>query len=128
MSGTAEQVVWEEREESVDANSLFAKLKPLTDEQKSKGYYFELKAGDAVEGVIAGTEVNKFGKLEYRITSFKDGKTIVLANAGNLQRRIEDKGLTVGDAIRIEYNGKKPMKSGQYKGTLAHNFTVLGEA
>ncbi len=127
MSGTANQVVWEESEEQGAANELFIKLKPLTDEQKSKGYYQELTVGGAIEGTLTAVGVNKFGKDEYRIAAFTDGKTFVIANAGNLAYRLKEKGINVGDAVRIEYNGKTPMSSGKYKGTPAHNFNVLGE-
>jgi hypothetical protein len=123
----AMNVQWD-TEDANNGNELFAKLKPLTEEQAEKGYYLEIKAGDVVEGILASVGVNKFGKEEYRIDSFTGGKTVVLANAGNLAYRIKEKNIAIGDALRITYNGKTPMASGKYKGTPAHNFSVVGEA
>ncbi len=129
MSGaqSQESVVWESQEGG-NGNELFAKLKPLTEEQETKGYYLEIKVGDSIEGTLTSVGVNKFGKEEYRITPFDGGQAVVLANAGNLAYRIKEKGINIGDAVQITYNGKTPMASGKYKGTPAHNFTVLGEA
>ncbi len=123
----AEEVVWASDEGSA-GNELFAKLKPLTEEQEAKGYYMEIKVGDSIEGTLTATGINKFGKEEYRITPFDGGQTVVLANAGNLAYRLKEKGINIGDAVQITYNGKTPMASGKYKGVPAHNFTVLGEA
>ena len=123
----AANVKWE-NDESITGNELFAKLKPLTEEQAGKGYYLEVKEGDSIEGVLTAIGVNKFGKEEYRIDTFTTGKTVILANAGNLAYKMKEKGINIGDAVQITYNGKTPMSSGKYKGTPAHNFTVLGEA
>jgi hypothetical protein len=126
LEAGAANVRWDE--EASTANAVYVKLTPLNEEQTTKGNYLSLDKGGSIEGILVGTGVNKYGKDEYKIQRFTDNKTLVIANAGNLKYKMTDKGINVGDAVRITYNGKTPMSSGKYKGTPAHNFTVAGEA
>lgn len=110
------------------SNSVFLKLNPLKEEQEGKEHYRQLQIGDAIEGTLVESRVNKFQKQEYVIRPFDGTKDLVLAQAGNLTFRLKEKNINIGDAVRITYNGKNPMQSGQFKGTMAHNFSVQGEA
>ena len=109
----------------------YVKLKPLTDEQASKGYYQSINEGGSIEGYLRGTRLStgKYaGKLEYVIESLDGSKTWVIANAGNLKASITRKGIEIGDALRITYRGKQVAKTGPFAGTAMHNFSVVGEA
>lgn len=115
---------------SREDNSVFIKLKALTDDQKSKGFYRQLEAGQAIEGILkkAGPVTSKFGtKNQYVIEEFVTGANVVIEQAGNLTARLNGKNVKVGDAVQINYLGKSPLKSGAFAGTPAHNFRVETE-
>ena len=107
------------------ANStVYTKLGDLSSEQQEKGYYVSLASGGSIAGVLAGSVKNKFGKNDYSIER-ADGKTQVIAGAGNLDRQLA--AVTPGTYVVITYNGMKEIQSGQWKGKDSHNFLVEKE-
>lgn len=86
-----------------------------------------LKPEEVGDNPVIGTylesfqQETKFGiKTNYKIDT--DNGLVVVNGAGNLgflMKQIEP-----GSRIKIEYNGKTPMKKGNYKGTPAHDFSV----
>lgn len=109
-------------------NATFIKLKPLSPEQESRGYYRQLQEGGVIEGILKNVaEVpgykNIGTKTQFTIEEFTGG-TVIIENAGNLKARIEAQNVNVGDALQVTYLGKFPMKSGAFKGTEAHSFKV----
>lgn len=112
----------------MNPNTVFLKLVELNEEQKVKGFYQQLQVGEPVEGILEKVGTNKFGKAEYTLAELNSERKLVLATAGNLAFKIKDKGIKIGDAVQITYNGKNKATTGEYKGTAMHNFTVLGEA
>jgi hypothetical protein len=89
----------------------------------------DLNPGDvAAQGQFDAIVANpKTKKNDYRILQMDDegnltGTTLIVNGAGNLAFRMKD--IQLGEIIQIEYVGKSAMKSGPFKGTLAHNFEV----
>lgn len=95
-----------------------------------------VKAGDLAANQVAGQGIF-LGMVENPRTKKKDvklsetddagnetGRTIIINGAGNLEYRM--KKAVVGSLIRVVYEGKTPLQSGPFKGTLAHNFDVQG--
>tara|TARA_R110000824_G_scaffold17339_5_gene70569 strand:+ start:4975 stop:5328 length:354 start_codon:yes stop_codon:yes gene_type:complete len=84
----------------------------------------EERTGIVVEGTYVESLPNQFDdkKSDYKFTDEKGGVTI-LNGAGNLGFKM--KNVNAGDFVQISYNGKKEIKSGKMKGTMAHNFEVL---
>lgn len=105
-------------------NTVYTKLRDLTDAEAAKGIYVSLAAGGSVAGVLEGSEEDNYGKTAYSI-KLGNGKTQVVTGAGNLGRQLAS--VAKGTYVQITYNGKQEMKSGQWKGKESHNFTVLKE-
>ena len=99
-------------------------------------------SGVMVKGIYLGrTEKDKYGKSNFKFQAtaagsaiskdlnevdYAAGTTVIINESGNLDYRL--RGTKEGDELTVIYEGKTPMKSGVYKGTLANNFQVLKKA
>lgn len=102
----------------------YARLRPLKDAEMQSGNCVEIKPGDLVAGVYVKSFVDeKFGKTNFVILT-KTGEIVL--TGGNLGSRMNE--VKPGAYVEITYKGKSEMKSGKWKGTKAHNFTVDYEA
>lgn len=82
------------------------------------------EAGPILEGTFVDSMPNKYNnsKLDFKFET-EDGKTIILNGAGNLGYNM--KLVNVGDYVQVLYHGKKEATTGNYAGTLMHQFDVL---
>ena len=89
--------------------------------------------GDYVVGVLKDTYIDKFKKecflvevieADFKKTdeSFKEGDLVGLNHAGGLVFSLKD--VPMGSVVRIEYNGKDILDSGEYEGSEVHTFKV----
>jgi hypothetical protein len=80
--------------------------------------------GDLLEGTFLEAIENKYdpNKYDYKFEQ-EDGTIVIVNHAGNLAHRMKE--VSPGDFCKIVYEGKKEMKKGTYKGTMAHSFDVL---
>src|SRR6185312_7399150 len=89
-----------------------------------------LEKGKTITGTYERSFVNKaskFNKGGSRITYLvrgEDGKLFGLPNAGSLDKGMAQ--LAEGSKVKITYQGMAPMKAGEFAGTDAHTFIVLG--
>lgn len=88
----------------------------------------QFEPGDTmVEGKFRG-ELNGMYGIQYEFEDDK-GEIIVLSSWGQLKYKMSF--VTVGDTVKVQYEGKEEMPSGPYKGQGVHQFTVMvldGEA
>lgn len=83
------------------------------------------EAGSPIlEGTFTDSMPNKYNnsKLDFKFET-DDGKTIILNGAGNLGFNM--KLVNVGDYVQVIYHGKREATTGNYAGTLMHQFEVL---
>lgn len=80
-----------------------------------------LNAGDALEGVYAGSYENKkFGNTVHKLRTAEG--LVALPNATQLNNAL--KGITEGTKLYIVYNGKNKIQTGKFAGKEAHSFEV----
>ena len=104
----------------------FARTSELTEEQAASGNLIGLVPGSTISGTFSSTYVDeKFRKNNFVITQL-DGSNVVVAQSGNLGVKMSE--VPAGSYVEITYKGKSPMKSGNFKGTLAHNWLVQYDA
>ncbi len=106
------------------ANTTYIKLKPLTDDQVEKGIYQALNVGDSISGNLVSTFVDDYKKTNF-VLERANGAKLAIASAGNLGKKMAE--VPAGSYVEITYEGKTPMKSGPFKGTPAHGFSVAYE-
>jgi hypothetical protein len=98
----------------------------------------DLAKGDSIVGIFGGLVASTLPKLKdarqkYDIKiKMQDGSLTIINSAGNLEYRVgkamKEKGLAEGRAIQVTYLGQVKMSTGDYAGTMAHNFSVEAEA
>lgn len=85
----------------------------------------DLAAGATIDGIYQGTVKNpRTNKMDVKLT-LADGSSAILNAGGNLNYRLGEAKIEVGQPVRIIYNGKSKMTKGDFAGTLAHSFNVL---
>lgn len=85
----------------------------------------DLAKDQTIDAIYQGTVKNpRTGKMDVKLT-MADGSSAILNAGGNLNYRLQDAGVEVGQAVRIIYRGKSPMTKGAFAGTPAHSFDVL---
>jgi hypothetical protein len=83
-----------------------------------------LEVGQTIQGVYERFFTSgKFENNTYLIR-IPSGELIGLPGAGSLQKAMDK--LEFGSKVKITYNGMSEIKGGEWAGTNAHNFTVLG--
>lgn len=117
--------------ENTGNNSAAEALDGLEFEDVRQGRTLEIinpsKLGDT-RGVIATGRLARTVPNKYKPTkpSFvletADGRDVLIDSAGNLGVQMAE--VKIGDLVRIEYRGQQEIKSGAYKGKMAHNFNV----
>lgn len=82
-----------------------------------------LKKGQVVAGTYLGSyRSGTFNTLTFKVKLEADGRTIGLSGGGQLAKKMAN--VAEGQYVEVTYDGQSKIKSGQYKGTLAHNFRV----
>jgi len=106
--------------------------------QNSKNWSGIDQTGRMVRGIFIGlTEPNKYGKRDYifkaleggfsvdkegNMKEYPAGTQVTVNTSGSLTTQMEKAQL--GDEIIIDYDGKDKIRKGQWKGSIAYNFTV----
>jgi len=95
--------------------------------------YDDWDAGDQVAGKLVQISSDKFGKPAYvlQVTEAMFAKTseqpavgslFTLNSAGGLQYKITQVGgVSIGDIMGVEYNGKAVVETGKWKGKACHD-------
>jgi hypothetical protein len=92
---------------------------------KASDIYVVLNEGGTVAGTLSGSFIDeKFKKNNFILTN-SEGTELVVPQSGNLGVKMSE--VPEGAYVEITYKGKSPMKSGNFKGTLAHNWLVQYE-
>jgi hypothetical protein len=85
----------------------------------------DLAVDQAIDGIYQGTVKNpRTNKMDVKLT-LADGSGAILNAGGNLNYRLGEAKVEVGQPVRIIYKGKSKMAKGQFAGTEAHNFNIL---
>lgn len=97
-----------------ESNIEFVSAKKLADD----GF-----TGVVVQGTFEAALPNNFDdtKYDYKIKT-DDGKDVIINSVGSLAYQMKE--VPTGSYVRISYNGKKAIKSGNMKGKMAHDFLV----
>jgi uncharacterized protein with NRDE domain len=82
-----------------------------------------LKKGQTVAGTYLGSyRSGTFNSLTFKIKLESDGRLIGLSGGGQLAKKMAN--VPEGSYVEVTYDGQSAIKSGQFKGTKAHNFRV----
>lgn len=81
----------------------------------------DLKAGTTISGLYRGSFEDKYEKLNHRIEQ-ADGTQKVINGTGQLNALLAK--VSEGTKVDVVYKGKSAIASGEFKGTMAHNFEV----
>ncbi len=91
---------------------------------KTKSAYKVLAKGDEITGTYERAFVNGKYKNPTYIIRNTEGQLVGLSGTGSLNRAMDK--LEVGSKLKITYGGMSAIKSGEWAGSDAHNFTVFG--
>jgi hypothetical protein len=88
----------------------------------TKSPYTVLVPGQVIQGEYVGSYISdqKYKKPTHKVRT--EAGIVGLPSAGSIDKALAK--VAEGAIVRITYNGKTPMKGGQYAGTPAHGFTV----
>ncbi len=90
----------------------------------TKSPFKVISKGETIEGTYERSFISgKFNNPTY-IVRLANGTLVGLPGAGSLKKGMEK--LAEGSKVKVIYNGMSPIKTGQWEGTDAHNFTVFG--
>jgi hypothetical protein len=85
--------------------------------------YEKFSKGDILaEGYYLGTQEGNYGRNH--VIKAEDGETLILNSAGQLNFLLASQ-VSLGDYIRVDYDGKEILKTGRMKGKEAHSFVLL---
>lgn len=110
-----------------DKKTTYIRTNPLKDKDLARGDVKEMKAGDSISGILTKKfdDVSKFGTKECYVIETSPEMDTILKQSGNLKALMAK--VPVGAYVEVQYKGKTEMKSGPYKGTMAHSFSVAYE-
>lgn len=75
---------------------------------------------EQIEGAYIENREDNYGNPSYKLRT-ADG-IVVVNSAGQLDSKMAE--VAVGELVRITYMGQEKMKTGKWKGKLAHQFKV----
>jgi hypothetical protein len=90
----------------------------------TKSAYKIIEKGQTIEGTYERSFVGGKFKNPTYLVRLPNGDLIGLPGAGSLYKAMSK--LAEGSKVKITYNGMEAIKSGEWEGTEAHVFTVLG--